>query len=307
MKPWPWPQAAQALYRQTRAMLDATEGLSVTGWEASCKFSPSGIATGRLLQGFSPEGVAAKRLRELPQRLGMPTAAAADFLLRLGASSQVLLAVEHGQQQSVAKAYLEFPLNSSEVSSELPEAGCLHLVGYKWPIPQAPGDAAPARTTQYRWPSDAQARLAQAAIREAGASTQASPSALMAQALQSAAGRKPGQRPALLLAVSEDASPRASWAAKFYDSSLRAADLRPGLSRLTACWGLEAKEVGAVFDAISARELGWLAAGTGSDGLPFFTLYVAADRRDAHQALFAFAEAQRAALPRAPSIPGVCA
>ena len=117
MKPWPWPQAAQGLYRQTRAMLDATEGLSVTGWEASCKFSPAGIATGRLLQGFSPEGVAAKRLRELPQRLGMPSAAAADFLLRLGASSQVLLAVEHGQQQSVAKAYLEFPLSASEVSS----------------------------------------------------------------------------------------------------------------------------------------------------------------------------------------------
>lgn len=303
MKPWPWPQAAQSLYRQTRAMLDATEGLSVTGWEASCKFSPAGIATGRLLQGFSPEGVAAKRLRELPQRLGMPSAAAADFLLRLGASNQVLLAVEHGQQQSVAKAYLEFPLSASELA----DAGCLHLIGYKWPIPQAPGDAVPARTTQYRWPSDAQALLAQAASREAGASTQASPSALMAQALQSAAGRKPGQRPALLLAVSEDASPRASWAAKFYDSSLRAADLRPGVSRLTACWGLEAEEVDAVFDAISARELGWLAAGTGSDGLPFFTLYAAADRRDAHQALFAFAEAQRAAPPRAPSVPGACA
>ncbi len=149
MKPWPWPQADEGLYRATRAMLAATEGLSITGWETACKFSP-----------------------------------------------------------------------------------------------------------------------------------------------------------ARLLSVSEDASPRASWAAKFYDSSLRIADLRLGVSGLAAAWGLDADQVDVVFDAIGGRELGWLAAGTGSDARPFFTVYAAADRRDAHQALFAFAEAQRAALPHASGILG---
>ncbi|NDG42623.1 MAG: hypothetical protein EBY28_25580, partial [Betaproteobacteria bacterium] len=261
MKPWPWPQADEGLYRQTRAMLAATEGLSITGWETACKFSPAGLASGRLLQGFSPQGVAAKRLRELPQRLGMPGLAAAEFLRDLGASSQVLLAVEHGPLQSVAKAYLEFPLISSEAGAP----GCLHLIGYKWPIPQVSGDAPTVRRTQYRWHRGAEAALAQAASREAVASTQPSPSALMAQALQWAAGRKPGLRPARLLSVSEDASPRASWAAKFYDSSLRIADLRLGVSGLAAAWGLDADQVDVVFDAIGGRELGWLAAGTGSD------------------------------------------
>ena len=302
MKPWPWPKAAQGLYRQTRAMLNASAGLSVTGWEVSCKFSPRGLETGRLLLGFSPVGVAARRLHELPHRLGMPSAAAADFGLRLASSSQVLLAVEQGAQQTVGKAYLEIPLNQHATDS-------LHLIGYKWLIPQTQGagSAPPARFAHYRWPGDhdrARSLLMQAASREAGGLTQASACALLAQALHWTQGRKPGQRPALLLAVSEAGSPRASWAAKFYDSPLRAADLRPGVTRLAAVWGLSDGEAQAVLEVIGSREIGWLAAGSGSDGLPFFTIYAAAERDDAHQALLACTEVPRHALPRTSWIAG---
>ena len=82
---------------------------------------------------------------------------------------------------------------------------------------------------------------------------------------QAAQKRAPGQEAALVLAVSDAASPRASW-------------------------GLNA-------DLIADRDLGWLAAGTGSEGLPFFTLYAVADRTDAQQACFAFSEALRVAPP----------
>ncbi len=302
MKPWPWPKASQGLYRQTRAMLDASAGLSITGWEVSCKFSPRGLETGRWLLGFSPVGVAAKRLHELPHRLGMPSGAAADFGLRLASSSQVLLAVEQGAQQTVSKAYLEFPVNQRAATP-------LHLIGYKWPIPQtACADSAPpARLTHYRWPGDhdqARSLLMQAAGREAGGLTQASACALLAQALQWTQGQKPGQRPALLLAVSEAGSPRASWTATFYDSPLRAADLRSGVTRLAAAWGLSDGDVQAVLDVIGSREIGWLAAGTGSEGLPFFTLYAAADRDDAHQALSACTEVPRHALHRTSWVAG---
>ncbi len=289
--PWPWPQAAQGLAQQTRAMLDACAGLSVTGWEASCKFSAAGLETGRLLLGFSPAGVADRRLRELPHRLGMPAAAAADFLLRLGASSQVMLAVELGRGQAVAKAYLEFPLSAEARQAGAAAAGFLHLIGYKWPILQtaAGAGAPPVRVTHYRWTQDrALAQLLRAAQLEPAGSAQPSACGLLVQALEWSRKRAPGQGPALVLAVSDAASPRASWAVKFHGSGLRAALLRQGLARLTASWGLNARDVAAVIEVIASRDLGWLAAGTGSEGLPFFTLYAVAHRTDAQQACFAF-------------------
>ena len=302
--PWPWPQAAQGLAQQTRAMLDASAGLSVTGWEASCKFSPAGLETGRLLVAFSPAGVADRRLRELPHSLGMPAAAAADFLLRLGASSLVFLAVDQVRQQGVAKAYLEFPLAGAAREAGATASGLLHLIGYKWPILQTPaeGGLPPLRLTHYRWsPNQALAQLVLAAQVEAAGSAQPSACGLLVQALEWSRRHAPGQGAALVLAVNDTvndtASPRLSWAVKFHGSGLRAALLRQGLARLTESWGLNARDVAAVIDAIADRDLGWLAAGAGSDGLPFFTLYAIAHRSDAQQACFAYTEALRVAPP----------
>jgi hypothetical protein len=305
--PWPWPQATQGLAQQTRALLDASAGLSVTGWEASCKFSPAGLETGRLLLGFSPAGVADRRLRELPHDLGMPAAAAADFLLRLGASSQVMLAVEQGRQQGVAKAYLEFPMSAAAREAGATASGFLHLIGYKWPILQSPaaGGLPPLRVTQYRWsPDQARAQLVLAAHVEAAGSAQPSACGLLVQALEWSHRHAPGQGAALVLAVNDTASPRLSWAVKFHGSGLRAALLRQGLARLTASWGLNARDVAAVIDTIADRDLGWLAAGAGSDGLPFFTLYAVAHRTDAQQACFAYTEALRVAPPSISLIAG---
>ena len=304
---WPWPTVAPDWHQQMRAMLEASAGLSVTGWEASCKFSPAGLETGRLLLGFSPVGVADRRLRELPQGLGMPAAAAADFLLRLGASSQVMLAVEQGRQQGVAKAYLEFPLSAAARQAGVAAAGFLHLIGYKWPILQTSADSgAPLlRVTHYRWRADqALAQLVLAAQVEAAGSAQPSACGLLVRALEWSRKRAPSQGAALVLAVSDAASPRASWAVKFHGSGLRAALLRQGLARLTASWGLNARDVAAVIDLVADRDLGWLAAGTGSEGLPFFTLYAVAHRSDAQQACFAFSEALRVAPPSISPIAG---
>jgi len=52
-----WPFVPSAAFAQTvRRLLAATQGLSLAGWEASCRLSPGGITTNRLLLGPETPG-----------------------------------------------------------------------------------------------------------------------------------------------------------------------------------------------------------------------------------------------------------
>ena len=85
--------------------------------------------------------------------------------------------------------------------------------------------------------------------------------------------------------VREPSSPRSACGVRLYDSGLRARDLAAGLMGLGRAWGLARGAMEQLFEAIGEREVAWLHSGIGSEGEPFATLYCAAGRLDAEQAV----------------------
>lgn len=275
---WPWPRHASCTPHPARRLLDRVRGLPVIGWEASCKLGPSGIASGRLLAGLRREQCAPARWRQLPEEYGMPLALREDCCARLPHAARVLLAYEQSGDAAVAKLYLE----SDARRHDVPGAQ-LTIVGYKWPMSVADERATtPLRVTEY-WQLDGlNPASSMRALRERDAADPCAPvHALLAQTMVQAA-ESPDWR-YRHLTVREAGVSRACTLG-FHGSGLSAEALRQPVQALAADWALPASEVEALFDAIGARTLAWLAAGSAADGSPFLTIYCEADERDALQA-----------------------
>lgn len=271
---WPFVPSvpfAQALQR----LLVATQGLSLAGWEASCRLSPGGLTTNRLLLGLDTASVAVQRLQALPQMLGMPQALAAAFLNELPHTHRLLLAAEQGPQGLELRVYHEF-LSAAIASTDLPQA--LVMRGRKW---RGDGLQPAARTTDYLRPG-MDAAAWQRWLRERSG-LPAAAAAAMDFLADAVALVRTGDAPMPdFLTVIEPPSSRLSCCVRLYDKHVTLQAVRPALTRLAQAWHLPQ----AVLARLPGqRRLGWLAVGTDALGSPFLTLYALSSLADARQAI----------------------
>ncbi|MBF0461390.1 MAG: hypothetical protein HQL87_08340 [Magnetococcales bacterium] len=282
-EPWPWslPVARRADFvRGLRSVLEQAEGLEVAGWETSCRLAPSGLRPDRLLLGFSPVGVAPRRLQALPAALGMPTALAVAFAAAQGRATHILLALELDHTDLEIKAYLSFGSRFGRVGSTL-EADLLPAMrGYKW----HPSDPIRTRTSDYcRLP--VAARQLQTTLEQADGVPPAVVPAygVAAFAVREALARRPYWYECDFLQVTEQGSERSSCCVRLYESGLKVVDLQPAIEALQKTWLLS--DAQHCIERMGQRPLGWMAVGVDRQREPFVTLYCEATRADARQAL----------------------
>ena len=270
---WPFVPSrdfAQAL----RQLMQASQGLSLAGWEASCRFAPGVARTNRLLLGFDTSGVALRRLSGLPRELAMPEALAQRFLKELPHARRILLAVEEGERGVEIKAYHEYGDSAGE-ASDLPAA--LAMRGRKW-YAHLPGQGA-QRCSDYLRPGLCGAALRQWLRDRTGMAAQAGP-ALDVLALAAALAGEAAELD--FLTVTEAPSARLSCCMRLYDSHLTLRTLHPALVKLAQAWNLSPSLLARL---PHQRRLGWLAAGTDALAHPFLTVYGESSLADARQAL----------------------
>ncbi|MBF0340894.1 MAG: hypothetical protein HQL95_08025, partial [Magnetococcales bacterium] len=220
-EPWPW--SFSATHRAEfagglRSVLKQVEGLAVVGWETSCRLSPSGLRTDRLLLGFSPAGVAARRLQALPAALGMPASLADSFMAAQGKASHILLAIELGSADLEIKAYLSFESRLGPVEPAGVENRSLAMRGYKW-HPRVPDRT---RTNDY-WRISITAQKLQSILDQAeGVPPAAIPAyALAAFAIRTALASRPYWHACDFLMATEQASERSSCSVRLYETGLQ--------------------------------------------------------------------------------------
>lgn len=271
-----WPFAPSVSFAQAlRRMLAATEGLTLAGWESSCRLSPGGFTTNRLLLGLDTTAVALQRLRALPQQLGMPQDLAQAFLQELPQARRVLLAVEQGVHGVELKAYHEF---SSSVDDHAGWPQALAMRGRKW---RASGPQTVMRCTDYLRPGLDAAGLERLLHTRSALPESAGP-ALVVLARAVAMAHATGSATPDFLCVIEPPSARLSCCVRFYDSGLRLQSLRPALAQLALAWRLPSALLARL---PGQRRLGWLAAGVDAAELPFLTLYCESTQADARLAI----------------------
>jgi hypothetical protein len=271
-----WPFVPSAAFAQAvRRLLAATQGLSLAGWEASCRLSPGGITTNRLLLGLDTAGVAVQRLHAMPQTLGMPQALANAFLSELRYARRLLVAVEQGPQGLEFRAYHEFEA-AAIASADLPPA--LVMRGRKW---RGEGLQLAVRTTDYLRPTMDVAAWKRWLREPTGMPEAAAPAMDLLTSTLSLVRMGDAFMPDFLTVI-EPPSSRLSCCVRLYDKHLTLQALRPALTRLAQAWNLPQ----ALLSRLPGqRRLGWLAVGTDALGSPFLTLYAVSSLADARQAI----------------------
>lgn len=256
----------------TRLLLQTVQGLPVVGWEVSCRISPSGVTTDRLLVGLETQGVSGARLHGLASALGMPNRIAAEFQEGLGLSHQVMLAVEASANGLELRAYLVFKDTGHGMR------------GFKW----FAHDAGRSRVTDYvplakTWQAvcdfygTKSSGLSQSSVGIANAAHEAA--RLIAWAAMKS--QTPGTR-VDFFSVSEAEGARDSTCFRLYESGLTFAHVKNVVANLLSVYQLQAQWP-RVQALMSSRPLGWIAVGEDSLGIPFLTLYGEASVLDARR------------------------
>jgi len=277
---WPWPLANPATRRALGTLLKVLRGIPLTGWEASCKFSPQGLLPGRLLTGFSPRAVSGRYLAGLPHNLGMPQPLARSFAEEWPRCNRVLLAFETGITDTLLKAYLEYPVPVPGKTLK----PCLAIRGFKWNPDKAASDW---HETKY-WclngltPGQALELLLQSTPQTAEWGLLQH---WLAEALEHACRQARHWPHFRMLNSSDSCSPRNAINLRFYDSGLKVCTLNSQIRQLTRHWGIPAADTARFLLGAQDREIGWLQAGIADNDLPFMTLYCTATRADAGMAL----------------------
>jgi hypothetical protein len=130
-KAWPWTAKSPHARRYGSAlncMLQESQGLPSSGWEVSCRLSPSGARADRLLLGFAVQGAARSRIAGLSKSIGMPGAMAQSFDAYAPEARQIRLAADMGPHGVERRAYLEFSAH------QRPPAQGIVMRGYKWRV-----------------------------------------------------------------------------------------------------------------------------------------------------------------------------
>ncbi len=277
---WPWPEAHADLHQSIRRILRVLNGIPVTGWEVSCKLSPGGLATGRLVAGFKPQGVARSYLSRLPATLAMPEEVAAIFTAECHQCRQIGLACEAGTSATGFKVYLEYP--APHAAHALPLSRVIR--GFKWRQ-----DSAVWHETGYWRCNGMTVMAAHDRLRQPDmpAQEQAALHIWLADALRLGFNRAGEWRDFQMLLIREADSPRDAIGLRFYESGLLVRHLAPALTSLAAGWDISQQEISRFLAIAANREIGWLHAGLGSNGQPFLNLYCPASRHDAQWALLA--------------------
>ena len=281
---WPWPVWRTSAKEALRAMLGEIEGLSITGGEASVRFSSEGIEFGRWLAGFSPSGVCSERLMGLPERVGMPDQGALRFREQWQSARQIYLSVEQTQAQVSAKVYLEYPLPAPDMRPLAPaqRQAALQIESCKWRFDAATAKPASARQTEYWRVSGLDGAATVQLLREAAGLAPAPRSlyAAVAQVLENALRVAPIWQGYRLLLVREPGSARQGVGVRFYDSALRTGAVLEPLSHLFEAWGLNPAGLSPANAFWATQELGWLQAGLDAKGQPFVNVYGALSSAD---------------------------
>jgi hypothetical protein len=255
-----------------RLLLQAAQGLPVSGWEVSCRIAPRGISTERLLLGFNTQGVSALRLARLAGELGMPEGLAAEFQEDLASTAQVLLAVEGALHGLEIRAYQSF--------KDL-ERG---MRGFKW-LAQDPSKH---RITEYSfeektWQSLLDFYYSRHSFYPHTAMDMSGPVMnAAAQIVRRSMDTQSVSARVEFFAVSETEGLRASSCFRLYETGLKFSDVQDLVSSLLSHYRLDAKwpHVQAL---MANRPLGWVAVGEDSLGIPFLTLYGEASVLDARR------------------------
>ncbi|NNU80368.1 hypothetical protein HMH01_07925 [Halovulum dunhuangense] len=255
------PAGIEAPEGDARALLDALSGVE-RPWlvERSVRVAGTTLRPGRFLVSF-PRGALgpgpSRVLRGICMDLGLEEQAFAPLDALQSAAVSVHFGFEPEPGGARVKCYLEFPADAR------PERDAVFLA-LKW----KPGQQGHHVLTRYLARDglrpDAQAALIRDIV-EAGALRD-----LMLGALD-LAGTAPGLR---LLEVVEDANPRRSVDLNLADARMT---LEAAGDLLLPVMG-PARGGRAYLDAHAGDRLGHVAAGTGRDGRPFFTLYHGARR-----------------------------
>lgn len=280
--PWLWPTTSWIGHHPARRLLDQFTGLSAIGWEASCKFSPAGIDSGRLLVAFNRSSLPVSRWERLISDFVMPLPIQTRFIEQLPQSVRLGFGYEQGRVSTVAKAYLEF--EATKLDSM---ASTLSIVGYKWLISTANNlDTQLTKVTEYTTLNGMKPQWTIQMLRNLAVDEVASVYSLLADLLEQTYDQNPNC-PYTVMSVREEGFLRSSYALDFRGTDFHAESLRDSMHILAQVWGLNLSDVDQLFDAIGHRQISWLAAGISSTGLPVFTLYCVADQIDAVQACYA--------------------
>eukprot|EP01032_Pedospumella_encystans_P016069 gene16069-18350_t len=265
-------------------MLQESQGLSSSGWEVSCRISPSGARADRLLLGFAVQGAARSRIAGLSSSIGMPGAMAQSFDAYAPEARQILLAADMGPHGVERRAYLEFSAH------QRPPAQGIVMRGYKWRVgtDARSADDVSTRISDYLrikiQPSDLLSFLQTLP----GVPEVAHPAYAVADfAVREALAQRPDWNGFEYWAVTEQASDRGSCCVRLHDSGLHMGDLWPVVASLLGTWSLDRTAHELLFSKMGHRPLGWIAAGVDARGEPFVTFYCDAGRDDARQALAA--------------------
>jgi hypothetical protein len=281
-EPWPWSFSVAEradFVAGLRSVLQQVEGLAVAGWESSCRLSPSGLRTDRLLLGFAPAGVAPRRVQALPTALGMPTALAEAFLAAQGGASQILLAIEQAADHLEIKVYLSFASRLGSLAPAPAEQRSLAMRGYKWHY----RDPERRRISDY-WRSSVTVQALQRMLEQGeGVLPVAIPAyAVAACAVRTALASRPYWHAGDLLTTTEQVGARSSCSVRLYESGLKVADLQPALAILQKTWSFSDDKQ--CLARMGQRHLGWLQVGIDGQSEPFVTVYCEASRADARHA-----------------------
>ncbi|MGI9213643.1 MAG: hypothetical protein ACR2HF_14320 [Methylococcaceae bacterium] len=260
--------------------MNALRGIPVTGWEVSCKFSPHGMLAGRLVTGFSSQGVSRRYLEQLPRHLDIPEDIARILAGEWPKHPQVFLAFEAETSRTIMKAYLEYP--RPKPGKTVQEVRVIR--GFKWKVGD---DKARWHETEYWCLNGLGVAAAEIHVRELA---RREPELMgihtvLADVLGETFKKAGEWRNFQLLNSRESSSPRNALGLRFYDSGLKVRQVFGLIQHLAGQWGIAPAEIESLLSSAREREIGWLHAGLGTDAQPFLTLYCAATRADAQIAM----------------------
>ena len=281
-----WPVWRSSTVKALRAMLGEIEGLPIMGGESSARVSPAGVETGRWVAGFSRVGVSVERLRELPDRLGMPAEGAERFRAELPRARQIYLAIEQTSTQVVAKVYLEHALSAPDLQNRAPKHRqvSLSISSCKWRVDVPYRDS---RETEYWRMSGLDGAATVALLNESQGLIPAAKNlyAGVAQVLAQALATAPDWHGHRLLVVREPGTTRHGVGVRFYGSELRVGSVVEPLSHLLTAWGLAPDCLSDLRSLWTTQELGWLHAGLDAQAQPYLNIYGALNRADTRAVL----------------------
>ena len=258
-------------------LLSMASGIPLTGVERSCKFSPQGMLSNRLLMANTPEALRGTALERAHLALKMPESLLSDFERDWAAANHVYLGFEGSPSGLSYRIYLEFPVLLTPYMA--PGAGgtrqALLARGYKWPAllseAKASGLDSQAGTSEYWW--EPRLTADQIVMRLEGLGLGMLNAHPLARAAMDAARPRSNALDWTWLVVQEPASPRRSYDLNLYSAELTLKDVAPAIDQTAQGFGIDPAQVSAWLETFGHQTLGHVSGGISRNGQSFVTVY----------------------------------